>query len=87
MKAFMHAAPHGPVMRKLLEWCDEASLVHWTQESGAIPPWTEAHARLQRDGRTSKVNHPSAAQIAFDIARPTRTGTLTLRASGKKQTA
>ena len=87
MKAFMHAAPHGPVMRKLLEWCDEASLVHWTQESGALPPWPEAHVRLQRDGRTSKVNHPSAAQIAFDIAPPTRTGTLTLRASGKKQTA
>ena len=22
MKAFMHASPHGPVMRKLVNWCD-----------------------------------------------------------------
>src|SRR5438034_3875232 len=29
IKTFMHAAPHGPAMRKLLEWCDEASLVGW----------------------------------------------------------
>ena len=28
MKAFMRANPHGPAMRKLLEWCDEAALVH-----------------------------------------------------------
>lgn len=80
MKAFMHAPPHGPVMRKLLEWCDEASLVHWTQEDAAIPSWPEAHARLRREGRTSKVLHPSPAQAAFDVAPPARTTTLTLRA-------
>jgi len=27
MKVFMLAPPHGPAMRKLLDWCDEASLV------------------------------------------------------------
>ena len=80
MKAFMHAAPHGPAMRKLLEWCDEAALVHWTQESGALPTWAVAYARLQREGRTSKVNHPSAAQRAFEVAAPVRNATLTLRA-------
>jgi heme-degrading monooxygenase HmoA len=80
MKAFMHAPPHGPGMRKLLEWCDEASLVHWTQESGALPSWSDAHARLQRDGRTSKVLHPSPAHEAFQIAPPTGTSALTLRA-------
>jgi len=80
MKAFMHASPHGPTMRKLLEWCDEASLVHWTDEDGAIPAWTEAHARLQRDGRTSKVHHPSAAHRDFAIAPPTSHAGLTLRA-------
>ncbi len=31
MKAFMRAKPHGPTMRSLLQWCDEAALVHWTQ--------------------------------------------------------
>lgn len=70
MKAFMHAGVHGPVMRKLLEWCDEAALVHWTQDTTDLPSWEEAHARLQRDGRRSKVNHPSAAHVAYQIERP-----------------
>jgi hypothetical protein len=80
MKAFMHAPPHGPIMRRLLEWCDEASLVHWTQANSALPSWTDAHARLQRDGRTSKVHHPSADHTAFRVAPPVRNSTLTLRA-------
>src|SRR5262245_13831445 len=33
MKAFMHSGPHGKVMRKLLDWCDEAAVVHWSQET------------------------------------------------------
>jgi quinol monooxygenase YgiN len=70
MKAFMLANPHGPVMRKLLEWCDEAALAHWTQESAELPSWTEAHRQLLRYGRTSKVNHPSDAQKGFRIDEP-----------------
>jgi len=70
MKAFMLAKPHGPAMRKLLEWCDEAALVHWTQPSSELPSWAEAHARMQREGRTSKVNHPSEDQRKFVIAPP-----------------
>ncbi|HZT78033.1 MAG TPA: DUF3291 domain-containing protein [Vicinamibacterales bacterium] len=80
MKAFMHAGAHGPAMRKLLEWCDEASLVHWTQETDAVPPWDEAHARLQREGRRSKVHHPSPAHDAFSISAPVKAATVTLRA-------
>jgi hypothetical protein len=57
-------------MRKLLEWCDEAALVHWTQDSAQLPSWDEAHKRLQQEGRRSKVNHPSAAHTAFDIPAP-----------------
>ena len=70
MRAFMLAKPHGPAMRKLLEWCDEAALVHWTQPGPELPAWTEAHARLQRQGRTSKVNHPSEEHRKFVIAPP-----------------
>jgi hypothetical protein len=78
MKAFMHAGVHGPVMRKLLDWCDEAALVHWTQESAALPSWDEAHARIQQEGRRSKVNHPSAAHTAYEIEKPTIGETRTL---------
>ena len=73
MKAFMHASPHGPVMRKLMDWCDEAAIVHWTQESAVLPEWDQAHQRMQQEGRRSKVHHPSAAHTAFVIPAPVTT--------------
>ena len=81
VKAFMHARTHGAVMRRLPEWCDEAALVRWTQENADLPSWKEAHAKLQQEGRPSKVSHPSAAHTAYEIARPTlgRTRELRLR--------
>jgi hypothetical protein len=48
------------VMPKLLDWCDEASLVDWKQ--GSLPDWSEAEARMRNSGRTSRVRHPSPAQ-------------------------
>jgi hypothetical protein len=70
MKSFMLTKPHGPAMRSLLEWCDEAALVHWAQTGAELPSWEEAHQRIQREGRTSKVNHPSAAHTAHEIPAP-----------------
>jgi hypothetical protein len=70
MKAFMHAKPHGPAMRSLLQWCDEAALVHWTQTGAELPSWAEAHRRIQQHGRPSKVNHPSAAHTAHTFPAP-----------------
>ena len=70
MRAFMLAWPHGPAMRKLLEWCDEAALVHWAQESAELPSWAEAHRRMQHEGRPSKVNYPSEAHKAYQISAP-----------------
>jgi hypothetical protein len=81
MKRFMHASPHGPAMRKLLEWCDETSLAHWTQDGPDLPPWDEAHRRLEAEGRRSKVHHPSAAHTALKFQPPVvrRTGELRLK--------
>ena len=70
MKSFMLAGAHGQAMRRLLEWCDEAALVHWTQESNQGPDWQEAHRRLQKEGRRSKVNHPSPNQEKYVIQAP-----------------
>jgi hypothetical protein len=70
MKSFMVAGPHRQVMRRLLEWCDEAALVHWEQESGKEPEWHEAHRKMQAEGRRSKVNHPSPAHSGFQIRPP-----------------
>lgn len=79
MKAFMHAAPHGPAMRKLMDWCDEASLVHWTQDGPELPTWEVAHQRLEGEGRPSKVRHPSAAHLAHKFPPPTASDTSQLR--------
>jgi hypothetical protein len=70
MKAFMVSGAHRPIMRRLLEWCDEASVAHWTEDSAEKPTWEEVHRRMQRDGRLSSVNYPSEAHRRFDISAP-----------------
>jgi hypothetical protein len=70
MRGYRQRGAHGPVMPKLLEWCDEAAVVHWSQDSQELPDWPEAHRRLVQEGRLSKVNHPSPAQVANHIAAP-----------------
>jgi heme-degrading monooxygenase HmoA len=70
MKAYMLAGAHRQVMRKLLDWCDEAAVAHWTQEPAEEPTWQEAHAQLVKIGRLSKVNRPSKAQSEFQIPAP-----------------
>jgi hypothetical protein len=75
----MHAKPHGPIMRTLLDSCDEAALVHWTQPGADLPSWEEAHRRLEQEGRPSKVNHPSAVHTAHKFPAPTVSRTRELR--------
>jgi hypothetical protein len=45
-------------------------MVHWTQEGTELPSWTEAHRRMQEEGRPSKVNHPSEGHKAFQVDAP-----------------
>ena len=70
MRSFMRSGVHRRVMPRLVEWCDEASVAHWLQEVPEPPSWQEAHRRLQRQGRRSRVNHPSEAQRRFEIPAP-----------------
>ncbi len=72
MKAYMLAGAHKRAMPTLMEMCDEASVVHWTQDDAALPSWTEAHRRMQADGRSSKVRRPSADHLAKRIAPPAK---------------
>jgi hypothetical protein len=64
MRAYRSARPHRDAMPKLLEWCDEAAVAHWHQESAELPGWDVAERRLADSGRVSRVNHPSADQQA-----------------------
>jgi heme-degrading monooxygenase HmoA len=70
MKRFMLSGAHRRAMTKLPNWCDEAALVHWTQDSIDLPTWQDACARLQRDGRPSRVNYPSQAHSAHRFPEP-----------------
>ena len=70
MKMFMASGNHRRAMPKLLELCDEASVGRWDQDDVTPPIWGEVHRRMQLEGRRSKVNHPSAAQAAFQIPAP-----------------
>jgi hypothetical protein len=71
MREFMMAPPHRRAMPKLLDWCDEAAVVHWLQEGTELPDWREAHRRMVAEGRRSKVRHPSPAHEKFEIPPPT----------------
>jgi hypothetical protein len=70
MKAYILAGAHRQVMSKLINWCDEAAVAHWTQDSAQEPSWAVAHAQVLKIGRLSKVNHPSNAQSEFQIPEP-----------------
>jgi hypothetical protein len=70
MEAYRTSGVHLAAMPRLLDWCDEASVTHWTQDSDAVPGWDEAYQRILKEGRSSKVNHPSAAHRAHEIAAP-----------------
>lgn len=70
MKGFRGTAPHAKVMPRLVEWCDEASYVHWTPTDASLPSWPEAYEHLVAEGRLSRVAHPSPAHDAREFAKP-----------------
>lgn len=51
MMAYVHAGFHRRIMRHLLRWCDESSVVHWRDSVARLPAWDEAHRRLSDEGR------------------------------------
>jgi hypothetical protein len=70
MNAYRTGGAHRRSMPKLLNWCDEAAVVHWNQENLELPSWEEAHQRMVREGKPSKVNYPSPAQASNHIPAP-----------------
>ena len=69
MRVYFGAGAHRRVMPKLLDWCDEASVVHWTQEGVGLPDMPEAHRRMVAEGRLSKVKHPSPSHASKQMAQ------------------
>jgi hypothetical protein len=79
MKKFMLAGAHREAMPRLLNWCDEAAVARWTQESTELPSWPEACRRLQSEGRPSKVNRPSPTHQAHKFPEPRARGSVRLK--------
>ena len=81
MRAYMLGGAHRAAMPSLVDWCDEASVVHWSQNDDALPGWPEAERRMRADGRPSKLRHPGPghAGLAFPPARLTFAGPIAAR--------
>ena len=73
MRQYMISGPHKTAMTFLMEWCDEASVVHWEQPEQTLPSWTVADQRMRESGRPSKVKNPSPhhASLTYRIPRTT----------------
>lgn len=65
MRAYRNSAPHLEAMPKLIGWCDEGSVAHWTADTEAVPSPAEIVERMKQ-GRTSKLRHPSPGHAAGD---------------------
>lgn len=70
MRAYMTSGSHGDVMPELREWCDEAHVAHWEQDTEELPTWDEGYRRLLAEGRNSSVAHPSPDHAARTLAPP-----------------
>ena len=70
MRQYMISGAHKTAMPRLLQWCDEASVAHWTQTEATLPSWTEADRRMRETGRISKVRHPSPRHAGLNYQEP-----------------
>ena len=64
MRGFRTSGAHLKAMPRLLNWCDEAAVTHWTDPDPTLPTVQTAFERLRREGRLSKVHFPSQRHAA-----------------------
>ncbi len=59
MMRYRGSGAHKKAMPLLMQICDEASIVHWQQETNELPDWAVVHDRMEKEGRFSQLPHPS----------------------------
>ena len=70
MRRYMTNGSHKEAMSHLLDWCDEASVAHWTQLEKTLPSWIEADRRMRDTGRPSKVRYPTSQHATLSYRAP-----------------
>ena len=83
MRRYITAGSHLAAMPRLLDWCDEASVVHWDQPETTLPSWMEADQQMRTNGRASKVRNPSSDHAALSYRAPRVTRGGPIRPAGK----
>lgn len=78
MRRYMTSGAHRKAMPKLLNWCDEASVVHWQQDDPVAPDWIMADRRMRADGRPSKVRNPAPHHRDLTFAAPRTAGAVAI---------
>jgi len=59
MQIYMMADAHREAMPKLVEWSDEASFVHWNQDSSELPSWDIAEQWMAEQGKFVSLKYSS----------------------------
>jgi hypothetical protein len=85
MRRFMTSGAHKKAMPRLLDWCDEASVAHWTQPDAALPTWKDAAERMRTTGRASKVRNPSPQHASLGFKSPSGSGGAPIRPQSKEE--
>lgn len=67
MYRYMRSGAHRQAMPVLVEMCDEAASIHWSQPTADLPNWQQAAEQLQSQGHLIKVKYPSAAYTTGQI--------------------
>ena len=70
MKAYVTSGSHRQSMPKLADWADEASFVHWYQDHGQRPDWTEAARRMRAEGHPAKLRYPGPNHADLSFPAP-----------------
>ena len=70
MQAFVNSEPHRTISARLDHFCDEATFVHWEQDSPDLPDWRTSWRHLIADGEVAELTNPSAANQARAFPSP-----------------
>jgi hypothetical protein len=84
MRRFRNTSAHMRAMPKLLRWCDEAAVAGWDVTETALPSYDALRDRMARQGRTSKVSHPSEAQLRGNTVGDGRSPRLGFKVPAKR---